>query len=363
MKYNHFNIFIVIISFVILASCNLLESKTRNLRPLVDTVGFAQYGWQLDTILARIDRQQGDYLENMVNPVNGKVKVLISPHDDYSYVGYLYPATFRNVKAKTIFLFGVAHKAKQLNLENKIVFGNYKFWKGPDGPVPVSLIRNEIVAELPNNEYIVNDSMQEIEHSIEALIPWIQHYKSNIEIIPILIPYMSYDRMQELSRSLAKEIQTVITNRKLRWGEDFIFVISTDAVHYGDEDWGGKNFALYGTDSSGYDQAIHHEHEIINTITGELNPEKIKSFCNYTVDENNYKEYKWTWCGRYSVPFGLLTAYWLNENQIAKKLNGTLIGYATSIDHPHIRVNDIGMGVTAPANEHHWVGYTAIYYK
>jgi hypothetical protein len=59
----------------------------------------------------------------------------------------------------------------------------------------------------------------------------------------------------------------------------------------------------------------------------------------------------------------LLTAYWLNENQIAKKLNGTLVGYATSIDHPHIRVNDIGMGVTAPANEHHWVGYTAIYYK
>ncbi len=363
MKYNHFNLLFIFLFLMILSACNQNKEESHNIRPLTDTVGFAQYSWQMDSIIARINRDQGDYLKNNVNSVNGKVKVLLSPHDDYSYVGYLYPATFQNLKAKTIFLFGVAHKAKMMSLEDKIIFGNFHYWKGPYGPVNASLIRNEIIADLPNNLYVVNDSMQEIEHSLEALIPLLQYYKKNIEIIPILVPYMSYERMEVISHALSKEIENVINNRKLIWGEDYIFVISSDAVHYGDEDWGGKNFALYGTDSSGYQQAIRHENSVILSISGELNPEKIKSFCNYTVDDKDYKEYKWTWCGRYSIPLGLLTAYYINEDMFGKPLVGTSIGYATSIDHPHIAVDDIGMGVTAPANEHHWVGYTSIYYK
>lgn len=41
----------------------------------------------------------------------------------------------------------------------------------------------------------------------------------------------------------------------LEWGRDFCIVISTDAVHYGDKEWGGKNYAPYGTDSAGYAKA------------------------------------------------------------------------------------------------------------
>ena len=82
----------------------------------------------------------------------------------------------------------------------------------------------------------------------------------------------------------------------------------------------------------------------------------------YTIDDNNFKDYKWTWRGRYSVPFGLLTSFYL-QKLFDIKLTGTLVGYATSLDHPHIPVSDIGMGVTAPANIRHWVGYPAIGYK
>lgn len=98
------------------------------------------------------------------------------------------------------------------------------------------------------------------------------------------------------------------------------------------------------------------------TISGMLEPEKIKSFNGLTVQDTNFREYKWTWCGRYSVPFGLLTAYYLNKIVDGKSLNGIPVGYSTSIDHPKLPVENLNMGMTAPANSHHWVGYAAIGY-
>lgn len=68
---------------------------------------------------------------------------------------------------------------------------------------------------------------------------------------------------------------------------------SLDAVHYGDEDWGGKNYAPYGTDSTGNAQAIFHEQEIIKTcFEAELTGEKIVRFFAYTVKPENFREYK-----------------------------------------------------------------------
>jgi predicted class III extradiol MEMO1 family dioxygenase len=174
---------------------------------------------------------------------------------------------------------------------------------------------------------------------------------------------MSLDKMKEISGILAGAVFSVTQKNNLEWGEDFSFIISSDAVHYGDEDWGGNNYAPFGADSAGYKKAVAYEYEIINNcLIGNLLPEKSEKFISYTVDENNYKEYKWTWCGRYSIPFGLLTSYYLqNLNDI--KLTGSLVGYSTSIDNPQIPVTDIGMGTTAPANIRHWVGYTAVGYK
>ncbi len=203
-----------------------------------------------------------------------------------------------------------------------------------------------------------------IEHSLEALLPFLQYYNRNIRIIPILVPYMSYERMQEISTPLAKAIADVMQKHHLIWGNDYSLVISTDAVHYGDEGWGVNNFAFFGTDSAGLKAAIHHEHEIIsNTLTGVLTPERIRRFTLYTVRKDDYKKYKWTWCGRYSVPFGLLSAWHLQQLTGTPPLSGELAGYRNSTDHPPIPVQDLNMGVTAPANIHHWVGYAAVGYK
>ncbi|NOY36213.1 MAG: AmmeMemoRadiSam system protein B [Chlorobi bacterium] len=345
-------------------SCHQPTSdKDMRVRQLVDTVGFAQYDWQMDSLFARIERYRGDSLARWTNK-DFSWRMCISPHDDYTYAGWLYPAVLSHVKAPVVLMFGVAHKARLLNLQDKIVTGTYPAWKGIYGNIRVSPLRNEIFNRLDSSLYVVNDSMITIEHSLEALLPFLQYYNRRIEIIPVLVPYMDYYRMDEISRKFADALRAVMESHHLTWGKDLAIVISTDAVHYGDEDWGGKNYAVYGTDSAGTADARKHEFEIIkNCLTGPVLQTKAKLFTQYTVRDDDYKIYKWTWCGRYSVPFGLLTGFHLQQALEAPPLGGILIGYASSIDHTPIPVDDIRMGITAPANNHHWVGYTAVGYK
>ncbi|MGA2298283.1 MAG: AmmeMemoRadiSam system protein B [FCB group bacterium] len=363
---------LIIIIIMIISGDFIINSKNTNpenkqsIRNPVDTVGFATHPEQMDYIMKYTDsvvKQSGKAMGTINNKISEPWKLVISPHDDYTYVGSIYPELLSNIKAKTIILIGVCHKAKQFKLENKLVFDSYTHWKEPYGNVKCSQLREKIIEQLPNDMYEINDSMQAVEHSVEAIIPFLQYYNRNIEIISILVPYMPYSRMNEIAVPLSKAINEVTLKNHLKWGKDFAIIISNDAVHYGDQDWGGKNFALYGADSAGYKQAIAHENEIINScLTKNITLDKIRNFVNYTVKENDFKEYKWTWCGRYSVPFGLLTSYYL-QSLMNIKLSGTLIKYATSIDHTPIPVDKIGMGVTAPANIHHWVGYAAIGYK
>ena len=349
------------------AGCQGGKGGTVNERPLADTIGFAQYDWQMDAIVRQVDEMFGGTIDSLIAASGMRAidawKVAICPHDDYAYASYLYPAALRNIQAGTVILFGVAHRASLLNLEDQVIFGSYDRWKGPYGPVKVSPLQEEIIGLMPEQSFQVNDSMHRMEHSLEALIPFLQYQDRDVEIVPVLVPYMPFEKMKGIAIPLADAIRAATQKRGWRWGVDFALVISNDAVHYGDEGWGGKDFARFGTDSAGYAAAIQHEREVIATITGVLEPGNIGQFCNYTVQEKDYHEYKWTWCGRYSVPFGLLTAYHLNRLVDSGPLTGYFIGHATSIDHPKLEVELLGMGVTAPANLRHWVGYAAVGYR
>jgi AmmeMemoRadiSam system protein B len=353
---KHLFYLLLVLTFFHFAAC---KHNTKNsdlqIRHVVDTIGFAQYSWQMDSMLTRM---------NYTALSEQTWRLAISPHDDYAYVGDLYPRILNGIKAKTVILFGVAHKAKDFNLEDKIIFDSFDAWNAPYGKVKVSGIRDNLIHSLPDSLFIVHEQMHQVEHSLEAIIPFLQKNIPDLEIIPVLVPYMSYQKMQQIAPPFSEALKKVMQENKLQWGKDLAIVISTDAVHYGDKDWGDKNYAPFGTDSIGNKKAKDLEMEIIhNCLLGQINPSKIKSFIGYTVQENNYKEYKWTWCGRYAVPFGLLTAYQLDSLLAGKGLQGTFVGYSTSIDHSPLKVNDLNMGTTAPAHNRHWVGYAAVGYE
>ena len=149
----------------------------------------------------------------------------------------------------------------------------------------------------------------------------------------------------------------------LNWGSDIALVVSTDAVHYGDEDWGGNNYAPFGCDSTGNKTAQDKEHKIMQDCFTTIDTNAARKFFGYTVQDTNWHDYKWTWCGRYSVPFAMLTACKLQQLTGETKLLQFISDYSTSISKEPLKVDDLEMGATAPAKMHHWVGYcVSVYY-
>jgi len=358
---NGFNLIWYILLFIIminLLSCNragVVKPVLAHVRPLKDTVGFAQYSWQMDSLMSRIGRK------GWKRNAGTAWKLAICPHDDYTYVGELYPELLQNIKAPNLILIGVAHSAARMGIEDSLVFDSYTHWKGPWKDIAVSPVREEIYKILKNKTAIINDTLQKAEHSVEALIPFLQYFNRDISIVSILVPAMSPARMDECGKALAEAINEVASKHGWKWGDDYAIIVTTDAVHYGNEDWGGLNRAYFGCDEKGNQKAREHEKDIINNcLKGNINPEKIQLFNTYTLDQANYREYKWTWCGRYCVPVSLYTSYYLNGSQ---PLSGELIGYSTSITSIHIPVDDLNMGRTAIATDCHWVGYAALGFR
>jgi AmmeMemoRadiSam system protein B len=338
-------------------------------RDLADTIGFAHRQRQIEAVVQRIAAQDGAKLERILGDNRVAAadcwRMAIAPHDDYAYAGFMYPLVLRNVAASAVIIFGVAHKARQLGLEDQLVFDSFTHWRGPYGDIAVSPLRERIIAALPEGSYCVSDEMQSIEHSVEAKLPFLQHYNRTVAFVPILVPCMSPSRMNELASQLASAIARIMDEDRLGWGSDIALLSSTDAVHYGDEGWGGRNFALYGADAGGYAKALQHEQQIMrDCFDGDLRPDRIERFIRYTLSDHDHREYKWTWCGRYSVPFGLFTAWQLQRLRGALPLTGTILGYTTSLEDQCIKVDDLdGMGVTAAATLRHWVGYAAVGFR
>jgi AmmeMemoRadiSam system protein B len=344
------------------------EDTSLRLRGLADTIGFAHTREQIETVMQRIDQSQSARLaaiRRRYDISNGdNWRLAIAPHDDYAYAGYMYPLVLKNVQSKVVIIFGVAHKAKKIGIDNVLVFDSFTHWRGPYGHIKVSAMRKEIEKELEPAQYVVQDSLQSTEHSVEAELPFLQYFNREVEIISILVPPMPYSRMQELAVPLGKALAKVFKKHDLEWGTDVSLLISSDAVHYGDEEWSGSDFAFFGTDSLGYNQAVGREKQIIHEcLEGDLLAPKIQKFTRYMVQENDYRTYKWTWCGRYSVPFGMLTGLQLQAELSAKPLQGMSLDYCTSIDHPLIPVDNIGIGTTAKAYMRHWVGYPCIVFR
>lgn len=362
---------ILILIFFFILHCDQLSKQPEevvSIRYPIDTIGYAHTALQMDSLMNRINHKFSRERENIFHiqnvPANSIWKIAICPHDDYSYAGDIYPYVLQNLSAPIIIIFGVAHKASQFGLADKIIMDGFQFWKGPYQNIPVSKMRQEIIAELPDEYFQINDSLQQVEHSIEALLPFLQHYQPNVEIVPILVPYMKFHQMEKISSTLAKAIRNISKRYQWIWGKDFTFAISNDCVHYGDQGWRGRDYAKFGADTAGHRSATNFDMNIISEcLIDQLDPQRIRRFFQYTVQQDNYKEYAWTWCGRYSVPFGLLTAFYLQKLTNSSPLQGIMLRYSTSISHAGIAVDDLGMGITNPANIHHWVGYVGIGYR
>jgi AmmeMemoRadiSam system protein B len=338
-------------------------------RGQMDTVGFASTAAQMDALLPQCRAFAADrekilarrFGRNQPSPLIAGV----CPHDDYYYAGRLYTLLIPRIKAKRVILFGVFHKARLFGCRDRLVFDAYRTWHGPYGPVRVSPLREEILERLPPEDCIVDNRMQMAEHSVEAIVPFLQAYQRDVEIVSILVPYMGWPTMDRLAKNLSDALTDIIREKNWKLGEDLAFICSADAVHYGDRGWGGADFAPFGTGLSGYQTAVNRDIALAEeTLCGPVEPEKLADFLGRCVDPEDVMKYRITWCGRFSIPFGLNVASRVVRALEDRTLTGILLDYGTSVSEPSPDLEKLpGMGTTAPNNFHHFVGYAAIAYR
>jgi hypothetical protein len=88
--------------------------------------------------------------------------------------------------------------------------------------------------------------------------------------------------------------------------------------------------------------------------------ERARTLYEAFVDPKEPDTYRLPWCGRFSIPFGMLL---LRATATALEMpvpEGKPVAYATSVGAPELRLREAGLGETAPANLYHFVGYPAV---
>lgn len=336
--------------------------SAETVRGLVDTVGFSHTVEQIEEAVRLSEEAEREALDRALE--TGPWVGALSPHDDHIYAGRVYVHVIPGVQARVVVLVGVAHRAWKWNVSDRLIFDAFDAWRGPYGPIRVSPVRDKIVEALEPDDYLVSNEFHAEEHSVEGLLPFLQYYNRGVEIVPVLVPYMDWERTDELARKLAAVLARIAGERGWILGEDLAILISVDCVHYGDEGWGGKDYAPFGTDGRGYDLAVARECDLVEThLAGPLRPEKLEALLLRLVNPEDVHEYRITWCGRFSVPFGLDCLYHLTQEMGLPVPEGVLLRYGTSVELGRLPLDEVGLGVTAPVSLHHWVGYAALGYR
>ncbi|UCF06456.1 MAG: AmmeMemoRadiSam system protein B [bacterium] len=372
-------------SLLVCAMCSLAggEEFAPPLRMPVDTIGYAVTVRQIEAVVAFGDSAERKRFVKNENsfPVTAAREMIgaICPHDDYLYAGPVYLHAMRNIRAPLVVLFGVSHSARRRNVQGKLIFDRFRAWKGPYGDTPVSPLREAVIASLPRELVLVSDEIHGEEHSLEAFIPFLQFYERyhrerifggaskdaqpRIEILPILVSRLPGALFEAAVDTLAAVLLTQIDAQSLKLGRDVMVLISADCVHYGDEKWGGRNYAPFGVGEKGYERGVEQDLDIIRTsLTGVVGGDRIASFRTTVERDDFHWPYKVTWCGVYSIPFGLSVLSRMCELYGREPPEGFLLRYATSIDPGRLPLDWTGLGVTNINTLRHWVGYAAIGY-
>lgn len=344
-----------------------LRSEGDLVRGQLDTTGFVVTAQQAQDVLTQALLAEKDGLESdratlHLAPGEG-VPAVICPHDDHLYAARVYVHATELVRAPRVIMIGVFHKASLWGLSNRLVFDRFEAWHGPWGPVRVDDLRGQLLDAMPSGDVVVDDAMQCREHSLEAIVPFLEYRNRDVKIVPILVPYMGWDRLSELADRLSGALAKTMKRNNWRFGRDVAVVISTDLVHYGPD----FDHAPFGTDVAAYEQAVARDHRLIHDhLEGKLENQRLESLYDALVDPADPHVYRIPWCGRFSVPFGLELVRRTAERLRLPTPIGRLLRYGTSISEPELQVSkatrDAGLGYTAPSNLYHWVGYGAVAY-
>lgn len=331
----------------------VLALSASTIRAPKDRVGFC---WDSDTMNRLVDTLR--QTRPLIAAEPGWIAA-ICPHDDYLYAGRLYLPIFSGLRAAEVVVIGVTHAGVRRALQDprdRIILDTHPAWTGLERPVEVSGLRDWLRERMPADMIRVSDRAQKMEHSIEAMIPFLQYFRPQARITPIMVTAMSPARLQAVSRKLAEQVAAWMQSRNLAPGRDVAFLISADGNHYGPD---FKN-SPYGTDAHARAQAEGYERGLIQScLEGTLEQNKLE-LLQKRLDPQQSKAAP-LWCGRYSIPFGLMTVlHLMREWSPGVPVHGRLLGWSDTWIEGVLPLRHTSLGITAPFSLEHWVSFFAM---
>jgi AmmeMemoRadiSam system protein B len=325
-----------------------------DVRGRIDSTAYAFHASQMAMVWRRAE--DGPPPDSLAEAPPPGVAAIICPHDDFSFAGRVYRRVIPLVTARTVVLVGVFHRYRRFGEHDRLVFDGYREWTAPDGPVPVSPLRDALLHRLPRADWTQDTTAHDLEHSLEPLVCWLRHANPGVEIVPIIVPAARFERLEALADHLASALRAELAARRWRLGKDLAIAISADAIHYGPD---FKQTVFGGGGPEAYRQAVAKDHGLMTgPLQGALTTDKVRTLYETFVDPDHPDDYRWTWCGRFSVPLGLLTLERLSRGSGGSV--GHPVAYGTSVGWPELGLRDLGMVPSAPSNLYHFVGYPGV---
>ncbi|MFC1918312.1 AmmeMemoRadiSam system protein B, partial [Chloroflexota bacterium] len=165
----------------------------------------------LKSILARLVNEDAEK-EDVIG--------LVSPHAGYIYSGAVAGAVISRIEFKdTFILLGPNHtgKGKPFSI---MTAGS---WRTPLGKVRIDTRLARHILEKSSS--LENDSVaHQSEHSLEVQLPFLQYFRPDIKIIPIILTQTSGATLQKIGMEIALAIKES--------GRKVVILASSDMTHY-----------------------------------------------------------------------------------------------------------------------------------
>jgi AmmeMemoRadiSam system protein B/AmmeMemoRadiSam system protein A len=154
------------------------------------------------------------------NAPKEEVVGLLVPHAGYQYSGPVTGATISRIKFKdTFIIMGPSHSG----LGKPYSVMPEGTWKTPLGNVEVdSELARKIIAA---SKYIQEDyQAHQEEHAVEVQIPFLQYFKPDVRIVPIILSHAEVTIYKEIGKDIARAIKEM--------KREVVILASGDMTHY-----------------------------------------------------------------------------------------------------------------------------------
>ena len=161
-------------------------------------------------------------IEGMVDDGVEKEEVigLVSPHAGYIFSGPVAGAAISRIKLKdTLVIMGPNHTGygQSLSIMTEGV------WETPLGEVKIDSEMGKRI--LATSGHLHEDPVaHQYEHSIEVQLPFLQYFRSDIKIVPIVLAHANGEIYKEIGRGIAQAIKEL--------GREAVIIASSDMTHY-----------------------------------------------------------------------------------------------------------------------------------